>query len=187
MPDSGVSTFQSGSGHGFASSHRGVAPVQSLLRLPLIPPASIGEPQDHGGRDPPRGARIGLTVPPGFVTLPIVLGSFGRVLRGSSYTPCEIQFARRFFCPPMPADDTAITAGATKGSAPEEGSIMATGTVKWLNDAKGFGFITQEGGEDVFVHYSPVQAQGFKSLAEGDRAEVEVTACPKRLPAANDP
>jgi len=96
VPDSGVSTFQSGSGHGFASSHGGVVTVQSILTLPLISPASICEPHDHGGRDPPRGARIGLTVQPGFVILPIVLGSFGRVLRGLSYTPCEIQFARRF-------------------------------------------------------------------------------------------
>jgi len=96
VPDSGVSTFQSGSGHGFASSHGGVVTVQSILTLPLISPASICEPQDHGGRDPPRGARIGLTVQPGFVILPIVLGSFGRVLGGLSYTPCEIQFARRF-------------------------------------------------------------------------------------------
>ena len=62
---------------------------------------------------------------------------------------------------------------------------MATGTVKWFNDAKGFGFITQEGGEDVFVHYSAVQAQGFKSLAEGDRVEFEVTCGPKGLQAAN--
>ena len=62
---------------------------------------------------------------------------------------------------------------------------MATGTVKWFNDAKGLGFITQEGGEDVFVHYSAVQAQGFKSLAEGDRVEFEVTRGPKGLQAAN--
>ncbi len=62
---------------------------------------------------------------------------------------------------------------------------MATGTVKWFNDAKGFGFITQEGGEDVFVHYTAVQAQGFKSLAEGDRVEFEVTRGPKGLQAAN--
>src|SRR2546422_2305525 len=158
MPDSGVSTFQSGSGHGFASSHRGVVTVQSILTLPLISPASICEPQDHGGRDPPRGARIGLTVPPGFVTLPIVLGSFGRVLRGSSYTPCEIQFARRFFCPPMPADDTAITAGGKKGRAPGGSLVMATGTRKRVNDTKGVGFIPQEGGEGLFVPHSPLPA-----------------------------
>jgi cold shock protein len=62
---------------------------------------------------------------------------------------------------------------------------MAQGTVKWFNDAKGFGFITQEGGEDVFVHFSAIQAQGFKSLVEGDRVEFEVTRGPKGLQAAN--
>jgi CspA family cold shock protein len=62
---------------------------------------------------------------------------------------------------------------------------MAQGAVKWFNDAKGYGFITQEGGEDVFVHYSAIQAQGFKSLAEGDRVEFEVTRGPKGLQAAN--
>ncbi len=62
---------------------------------------------------------------------------------------------------------------------------MATGKVKWFNDAKGFGFITQESGEEVFVHFSAVQAQGFKSLAEGDQVEFEVTRGPKGLQAAN--
>ncbi len=62
---------------------------------------------------------------------------------------------------------------------------MAQGQVKWFNDAKGYGFITQEGGEDVFVHYSAIEAQGFKSLAEGDKVEFEVTRGPKGLQAAN--
>ena len=61
---------------------------------------------------------------------------------------------------------------------------MAQGQVKWFNDAKGYGFITQEGGEDVFVHYSAIQAQGFKSLAEGDKVEFEVTRGPKGLQSA---
>ena len=49
-----------------------------------------------------------------------------------------------------------------------------TGTVKWFNDAKGFGFIQREGGDDVFVHHSAIRAEGFKSLAEGQEVEFEV-------------
>jgi CspA family cold shock protein len=62
---------------------------------------------------------------------------------------------------------------------------MAVGTVKWFNDAKGFGFISQEGGEDVFVHHTAIQADGFRSLQEGQRVEFEVTRGPKGLQAAN--
>ena len=62
---------------------------------------------------------------------------------------------------------------------------MAQGTVKWFNDSKGFGFISQEGGEDVFVHHTANQMEGFRSLAEGDRVEFDVVKGPKGLQAQN--
>jgi CspA family cold shock protein len=62
---------------------------------------------------------------------------------------------------------------------------MANGTVKWFNNSKGFGFITQENGEDVFVHFSAITGDGFKSLNEGDKVTFEVVKGPKGLQAAN--
>ena len=62
---------------------------------------------------------------------------------------------------------------------------MARGKVKWFNDQKGFGFIEQEGGEDVFVHYSSIGGDGFKTLAEGDEVEFELTQGPKGAKAEN--
>lgn len=58
------------------------------------------------------------------------------------------------------------------------------GKVKWFNESKGFGFIEQEGGNDVFVHYSAIEGSGFKTLVEGDEVEFEVVEGPKGLQAS---
>lgn len=60
-----------------------------------------------------------------------------------------------------------------------------TGTVKWFNDSKGFGFIEREGGDDVFVHHSAIQGEGFKSLQEGQQVEFEVVQGQKGPAAEN--
>lgn len=62
---------------------------------------------------------------------------------------------------------------------------MEKGTVKWFNDAKGFGFITRANGPDVFVHHTAIQSEGFRSLAEGETVEFEVVQGPKGPQAAN--
>jgi CspA family cold shock protein len=67
----------------------------------------------------------------------------------------------------------------------KEVTAMANGTVKWFNEAKGYGFITSEDGGDVFVHYSSIQSNGFKSLAEGDSVSFEIESGPKGPKAIN--
>jgi len=62
---------------------------------------------------------------------------------------------------------------------------MVKGTVKWFNERKGFGFLSQDDGEDVFVHYSSIEGSGFKNLAEGQAVEFEVQKGPKGLQAVN--
>ncbi len=63
--------------------------------------------------------------------------------------------------------------------------MRTSGTVKWFNDAKGFGFITAESGDDVFVHFSAIQGNGFRSIPEGAPVEFDVVQGPKGMQAAN--
>ena len=65
------------------------------------------------------------------------------------------------------------------------GSQRVIGTVKWFNDAKGYGFLAQDGGKDVFVHHSAIVAEGFRSLAEGDKVEFSIEQGPKGPSAVN--
>jgi CspA family cold shock protein len=67
----------------------------------------------------------------------------------------------------------------------EHSNIMETGTVKWFNDAKGYGFISRQNGEDVFVHFSAIQANGFRSLQEGQQVQFDVVKGPKGWQAEN--
>ncbi len=62
---------------------------------------------------------------------------------------------------------------------------MAVGTVKWFNETKGYGFISREAGEDVFVHFTAIQSEGYKTLAEGEHVEFELTPREKGAQASN--
>ena len=77
-------------------------------------------------------------------------------------------------------------ARASKLLKQKEGTkVKEQGTVKWFNASKGFGFIQRQSGEDVFVHFSAIQAEGYRTLNEGQAVEFEVTTGPKGLQAAN--
>jgi len=67
----------------------------------------------------------------------------------------------------------------------ETGKAMETGTVKWFNDAKGYGFISRQNGDDVFVHFSAIQASGFRSLQEGQQVQFDLAKGPKGFQAEN--
>jgi CspA family cold shock protein len=62
---------------------------------------------------------------------------------------------------------------------------METGTVKWFNSSKGYGFISREEGDDVFVHYRSIEGEGYKTLEEGEKVQFEITEGPKGLQATN--
>ena len=90
-----------------------------------------------------------------------------------------------FFCFGATRGMRAAANSSIKKKKKRKQSVREQGTVKWFNASKGFGFIQRQSGEDVFVHFSAIQADGYKSLNEGQAVEFEVTRGPKGLQAAN--
>ena len=80
---------------------------------------------------------------------------------------------------------SAIRGAGADGHCPEEDNVRLKGTVKWFNNAKGFGFIGRDDGPDVFVHYSAIASEGYKSLQEGDTVEFEIVEGQKGPQAGN--
>ena len=83
------------------------------------------------------------------------------------------------------SQENAARAESTKGRQQERELVVHKGTVKWFNNTKGFGFIAQEDGPDVFVHHTAILSEGFRTLAEGETVEFDVTRGPKGLQAGN--
>ena len=94
----------------------------------------------------------------------------------------EVDFS--IFCVGIP-DLSSNTKCRRADARRAKDTFMNTGTVKWFNDAKGFGFITQESGPDVFVHHTAIASEGFRTLAEGEKVRFDVVNGPKGLQAAN--
>jgi CspA family cold shock protein len=98
--------------------------------------------------------------------------------------------ASRFFASAPPANRRDLPAEVQQVnqrnfSKKEQSNTMETGTVKWFNDAKGYGFISRQNGEDVFVHFSAIQSSGFRSLQEGQQVQFDVVKGPKGWQAEN--
>jgi CspA family cold shock protein len=91
----------------------------------------------------------------------------------------------RFRPPASSRFSPAATHLSRKSKQKQEHQSMEQGTVKWFNDAKGYGFISRQSGEDVFVHFSAIQGGGFRSLQEGQSVQFDVTKGPKGFQAEN--
>ena len=99
-----------------------------------------------------------------------------------------LEFLRSKASPLNPARDLPATnpeSFSATSKKKETSNIMEAGTVKWFNDAKGYGFISCQNGEDVFVHFSAIQASGFRSLQEGQQVQFDVVKGPKGWQAEN--
>jgi CspA family cold shock protein len=79
----------------------------------------------------------------------------------------------------------SVQSASRRHEAKEACTLMIEGTVKWFNESKGFGFLSREGGPDVFVHHSEIRADGYRTLAEGERVRFEVVDGPKGPRATN--
>lgn len=80
---------------------------------------------------------------------------------------------------------TAIQGNGFQLAPSMENKVVEQGTVKWFNNAKGFGFISRDGAPDVFVHHTAIMSEGFRTLSEGERVQFEIVQGPKGLQAAN--
>jgi CspA family cold shock protein len=97
------------------------------------------------------------------------------------YAFCSFSAYRR----DLPACTSPAKFSAQHQRKRKQSITMETGTVKWFNDAKGYGFISRQNGEDVFVHFSAIQANGFRSLQEGQQVQFDVVKGPKGWQAEN--